>query len=79
MRSDRKVHKLYLADVQGLSADELGRMLEQGMVEIIVAAEDGGRWGETLGRFFDKLERNVDGWRDHMRNKAVIVNFVDPR
>lgn len=78
-RMERKVHKLYLSDLQSLHAEEVSRMLEQGAVEIIVAAKDGGAWGETLGTFFDALERSVEGWREKLRNKAVIVNFVDPR
>lgn len=74
-----KVHKLHFADVQHLTADALSEMLSEGSVEIIVEAKDGSKWGETLGHFFDKLEHNVDGWRDRLRNKAVIVNFVDRR
>ena len=74
----KKVHKLHLKDVQGISPETISNMMRQGTIEIIVSASDGHAWGQTLGRFFDKVERNVDGWREHMRNKTVIVNFVDP-
>ena len=50
-----------------------------GTVEIIVDVKQAVAWGDTLGRFFDKLERDCDSWRDAMRNKTVIVNFVDLR
>lgn len=76
-RRPRKVHKLQLADVQGLSPEDLVEMLREGPVEIIVAVEDSGAWGETLGRFFHKMETDVEQWRHKMRNRTVIVNFVD--
>lgn len=77
-RRARKVHHLHLHDIQGLEPQQLAEMLREGTVEIIVKAKDGNAWGEILGRFFTKLEENVDGWQDHMRNRTVIVNFVDP-
>lgn len=76
-RRPRKVHKLHLDDVRHLSADDLVDMLREGPVEIIVAIEDSAEWGETLGRFFDKMEGDVEHWRHKMRNRTVIVNFVD--
>lgn len=76
-RRPRKVHKLQLADVQELSPEDLVEMLREGPVEIIVAVEDSGTWGDILGRFFDKMETDVEQWRHKMRNRTVIVNFVD--
>lgn len=78
-RLARKVHKLHYQDISMLSAETLGAMLDEGAVEIIVDVADAGAWGEKLGKLFDKLESGVDGWRDQLRNKAVIVNFVDRR
>ena len=76
-RHPRKVHKLHLDDVRGLSPNDLAEMLREGTVEIIVAIEDSATWGETLGRFFEKMESDVEHWRHKMRNRTVIVNFVD--
>ena len=76
-RRPRKVHKLQLKDVQQLAPDDLVEMLREGAVEIIVAIEDSETWGDTLGRFFDKMGSDVERWRDEMRNRTVIVNFVD--
>ncbi len=73
-----RVTKLYLRDVQGVDALALRSMMDGGMVEIIVNVQEAAEWGDTLGRFFDKLEQDCEGWRDSMRNKTVIVNFVDP-
>lgn len=76
-RHSRKVHKLQLEDVKQLAPDDLAEMLREGPVEIIVAIQDSATWGDTLGRFFDKMESDVEHWRDKMRNRTVIVNFVD--
>lgn len=76
-RLPRKVHKLHLDDVRNITPDELGNMLKEGTVEIIVAVEDSAAWGDTLGRFFEKMAHDVEHWRDTMRNRAVIVNFID--
>ena len=76
-RRPRKVHKLQLEDVQGLSPEDLVQMLQEGAVEIIVAVEDSATWGDTLGRFFHKMADDVEQWRHEMRNRTVIVNFVD--
>ena len=76
-RFPRKVTKLQLADVRDLTPEDLAEMLQQGPVEIIVAIEDSAQWGESLGRFFDAMAHDVDTWRHKMRNRAVIVNFVD--
>lgn len=73
----QRVYKLYLQDVQGIDADELHEMMAVGTVEIIVDVQQAAAWGDTLGRFFDKLERDCDNWRNAMRNKTVIVNFID--
>jgi hypothetical protein len=75
----QRVYKLYLEDVQGIDSDTLREMMEIGTVEIIVDVKRAAAWGDTLGRFFDKLEADRDRWRDAMRNKTVIVNFVDLR
>lgn len=72
-----RVYKLYLRDVQGIDIEELRKMMAIGTVEIIVDMKQAGAWGDTLGRFFDRLERDCDNWRQAMRNKTVIVNFVD--
>lgn len=73
----QRVYKLYLQDVQGLDADTLQEMMAIGTVEIIVDVQQAAAWGDTLGHFFDKLERNCDSWRDALHNKTVIVNFID--
>lgn len=73
----QRVYKLYLPDVQQIDAEALEEMMAIGTVEIIVDVQQAAAWGDTLGRFFDRLERDCDSWRDAMRNKTVIVNFVD--
>ncbi len=75
-KPDRAVFKLYLEDLQALSSRGLGEMLEQGAVEVIIDVDEPVSWDEVLGEAFAKLQQSVDDWRDPMRNKTVIVNFV---
>lgn len=73
----RKVHKLQLEDLRGLTPHQVADMLNDGAVEIIVAVQDSADWGELLATFFDTMAHDVDRWRHSMRNRTVIVNFVD--